>query len=137
MAAPARPVVALAVISALEGLAFVAYAVFVLVEGLRLGATGPESVSNVPAIALQAGLFLIFGVGLGLVAWGWWQQRRWARAPFLLAMLISGLIGYDLAQSTGAVRTAGLVMAGVAVVGIVLSFAPGVGRAIDSPGIES
>ncbi|MEI6361960.1 MAG: hypothetical protein WCP95_07475 [Actinomycetes bacterium] len=126
-----RPLTALAAIALIEGLALLGYAVFLLVEGLRLGATGPAEVSNVPAIALQVALFAIFGAGLGWVTRGWWRGRRWARAPFLVAQLMALVIGIPLAQAEGSERWVGITFSLMAVLGIVLAFTPAVIRALD------
>lgn len=133
MSEPARPLIALAAISGIEGVALVGYAAFELIEAFRLGATGPADVSNVPAIILQIVLFALFGVGLLVVAPGWWGARRWARAPFLLAQLIALVVGVPLAQSSGGVeRIVGAGIAVAALLGIVLVFTPAVTKAIDA-----
>jgi hypothetical protein len=128
---PARPLAALAAIALMEGVGLVGYAVFLLVEAVRLGATGPSDVSSVPAIALQIALFVIFGAGLLWVARGWWASRRWARAPFLLAQLMALVIGIPLAQSEGSERLVGIVLSLMAAVGLVLTFTPAVMRALE------
>ena len=133
MTSPIRPIVAIAAIAAIEGLACVGYGVYEAAQAVRFGATGPESVSNVPAIVLQVALFLVFGAGLLLIARGWWRLAAWARAPFVLAQLIVGLIGYELAQSASAgIHWAGIAMALVAVLGLVLVFTPAVSRALQA-----
>jgi len=129
---PSPPLAALAVIALVEGLVLVAYGVYALVEGLRLGATGPDQVSNVPAIALEVLLFALFGVGLVWLARGWWGARRWARAPFVLAQLIALLLGVPLAQADGTERIVGVAMSLIAVLGIVLVFTPQALHGLDS-----
>jgi hypothetical protein len=130
--APDRPLVALAGISLLEGVALVAYALFDVVEAVRVGVTGPEEVSNTPALILLVAITAALGLAMGWVATGWWRARRWARAPFILAQIIGALIGYELAQSAGEVeRVVGIVLALIAVLGLVLSFAPAVSRALE------
>jgi hypothetical protein len=130
--APDRPLVALAGISLLEGAALVAYALFDVVEAVRVGVTGPEEVSNTPALILLVAITAAFGLAMGWVATGWWRARRWARAPFILAQIIGVLIGYELAQSAGEVeRVVGIVLALIAILGLVLSFAPPVSRALE------
>jgi len=129
---PSPPIAALAVIALVEGLALLAYSVFALVEGLRVGATGPDQVSNVPAIALEVLLFALFGVGLIWLARGWWGARRWARAPFVLAQVIALLLGVPLAQADGTTRIVGVAMSLVAVLGIVLVFTPQALNGLDS-----
>ena len=132
MSKPSPPLAALAVIALVEGLVLVAYGVYALVEGLRLGATGPDQVSNVPAIALEVLLFALFGVGLIWLARGWWGARRWARAPFVLAQIIALLLGVPLAQADGTERVVGVAMSLIAVLGIVLVFTPQALHGLDS-----
>ena len=132
MSKPSPPLAALAVIALVEGLVLVAYGVYALVEGLRLGATGPDQVSNVPAIALEVLLFALFGVGLVWLARGWWGARRWARAPFVLAQIIALLLGVPLAQADGTERIVGVAMSLIAVLGIVLVFTPQALHGLDS-----
>jgi hypothetical protein len=127
VSAPARPVAAMAVIAFAQGAALVAYAAFDVVEAVRVGVTGPADVSNVPALALLIVITAALGVGMVWVGRGCWTSRRWARAPFVLAQILGLLIGWDLSQSEGSVeRAAGIVLALVSVLGMVLAFTPGV-----------
>ena len=134
MAVPGRPtaLLVLAAIAMLEAAALVAYAVYDVVEAVRVGITGPAEVSNPMALVGLVAITAAFGVGLGVVAVGWWRAQRWARAPFVLAQLIVGLIGWELAQATdSAVQAVGFVCLAVAGVGLVLAFLPSVARAVD------
>lgn len=127
--------VALTAIAGLEGVALIAYSVSVAVEGLRDGTSGPAEVSNVPAMVSIIGILAILGAGMVVIASGWWRSRGWARAPFVLAQLIAGLIGWEVSQSERSVEHAvGLLAIGVAVVGLVLAFTPPVSRAISDEG---
>lgn len=129
MTPPDRPLVALAAISMVQGSALVVYALFDVVEAVRVGITGPAEVSNVPAVILLVVITAAFGVALVWVGLGWWRGRRWARSPFVLAQLIGGFIGVELAQSDGTVeRVTGIALVLVALIGLVLSFAPAVNR---------
>lgn len=128
---PARAFAALAAIALIESVALLGYGLFDLVEAVRVGATGPADVSNGPAIVLQIILFAIFGGGMVWIARGWWRQRRWARAPFLLAQLLALVIGVPLAQAEGGERFVGIVLSLLALMGIVLAFTPAVTRALD------
>jgi hypothetical protein len=128
---PDRVLVVLAGIAAVEGLGLVGYAVFDIVEAFRVGITGPAEVSNPPALILLIVITALFGAGLLLVASGWWRAQRWARSPFVLAQIIIGLVGYEVAQSEGSVeRTVGIALVIIAVLGLILSFAPATSRAI-------
>jgi hypothetical protein len=126
---PERPLAAVAVIAFAQGLALLVYAVFDVVEAVRVGITGPTEVSNLPAVVLLVVITALFGLGMAWVGVGWWRGRSWARAPFILAQLIGGFIGVGLAQSSGAVeRTVGIVLVAVALLGLVLAFSPAVNR---------
>jgi len=129
--APDRILVVLALIAGVQGAALIAYALFDIVEALRVGTTGPEEVSNPMALLLLIALTAAFGAGMVVVAVGWWRGRRWARSPFIMAQIIVALLGYELAQAVGSVeRTVGIVAMVMAGLGLVLSFAPATGRAI-------
>lgn len=123
--------VLLAALAAIEGLGLLAYAVFDLVEAVRVGITGPAEVSNPAALAGLIAITAGFGAGLVWVAVGWWRCRTWARSPFVVAQLVLGLIGYEISQSNeGGLRLIGQVAMVVAVTGIVLVFLPSVRRTL-------
>lgn len=131
MTAPIRPLIGLAVIAAIEGVFLLVYAIFDIVEAIRVGTSGPEEVSNTPALLLSIALFALIGVGMLVVGFGWWRARRWSRAPFILAQILGLVIGVQLAMATGtAERTTGIAVALLALVGLVLTFSPQVTRAI-------
>ena len=118
-----RVFVVLAAIAGIEGLALAGYAVFELIEAVRLGATGPAEVSNPAAITLQIVIFAVFGAGLLMVARGWLRRSRWVRGPFVLAQIIALVVGVPLLQAAGAVeKLAGIAIVALAVAGIVLTF---------------
>jgi hypothetical protein len=128
---------ALAFLSIAEGVFFLGYAVFDVVGVLRFGLTGPEEVSNAPALTLQVLMFALFGAALILVARGWWGVKRWARAPFVLAQLLVLVVAVPLTSASGSVeRIAASIGVLMAVVGLVLTFLPSTTRALlgeDSP----
>lgn len=118
-----RAFAVLAGIAAIEGVALAGYALFELVEAVRLGVTGPAEVSNPAAITLQIAIFGVFGVGLLLIARGWLRRSRWVRGPFVLAQIIALVVGVPLVQANGAVeRVAGVAIVFLAIAGIVLTF---------------
>ncbi len=117
----------------IQGAALLAYAVFDVVEAVRVGITGPEDVSNPAALVVLIAITAAFGAGMVWVGIGWWRTRRWARAPFILAQALAVLVGYELAQSEGAVeRTIGIAGAGLGILGLILAFAPGVSRRLEA-----
>ena len=128
---PRGPFIALGVIAGIEGIGLLGYAVFDVIGGIRIGATGPAAVSNVPALILQIAILGAFGAGLVLVGTGWLRARRWARAPFVLAQLFALVIGAPLVTATGGVeRIAGVSIILLASTGVVLVFTPAVTRSL-------
>lgn len=129
MPRPTRSFAALAAIAAIEGLGLVIYAIFDIIEAVRVGITGPADVSNPAALVLLIVIYLVFGVGLLLVARAWWQMRTWQRGAFVLTQVIALLVFFDLAKSVESLpRAVGLFILVLAVAGIVLVFTPGVLR---------
>lgn len=135
MIPPARALLLPAAIAAVEAIALIGYSAYVGVNGLREGTTGPEEVSNLPALISLIVILAVLGVGMLLIARGWWQGRRWSRSPFILAQVIVVLLGWEASQSTdSAERLVGLVAIAVGVVGIVLAFLPRVTQALEPEG---
>jgi hypothetical protein len=129
---PTQPLlVVLAAIAAIQGLVLVGYAVYDVIQGLRFGLTGPEEVSNLPALVLQIVIFAVLGVGMLAIARGWWLSKYGARAPFILAQLLGLVVGFPLAQAPDSgTRAIGTALVVIAVVGIAASLLPSVTRAI-------
>lgn len=116
----------------MQGIVLLGYAVFDIVEAFRVGITGPAEVSNPMALLLVIVLTALFGAGLLWVAMGWWRGRSWARSPFVVAQIIVGLLGFEVAQSSGSVeRTVGIIAISMAVLGLVLAMLPATGRALE------
>jgi len=129
---PGKAFVALALIAGAEGAVLVGYAIFDLVSVIRFGVSGPAEVSNAPAVTLQILIFAVFGGGLAWVARGWWRQRRWARAPFLLGQLLALVVGVPLARAGGDVeQAAGIAIVVAAVAGGILALSKPVSRVLD------
>ena len=125
MPRPTRSFAAIAAIAAVEGLGLITYAIFDIVEAVRVGITGPADVSNPAALLLLIIIYLVLGLGLLLVARAWWLMRTWQRGAFILAQVIAVLVFFDLTQSSENLpRTIGLVILLMAIAGIVLVFTP-------------
>ena len=123
--------VVLAIIAALQGVGLLAYAVYDIVQGLRLGLTGPEEVSNLPGLILQIVIFAVLGVASIAIAVGWWRAKYAARAPFIVAQLLALVVGFPLAQGSGSLQFAvGVALVVVAIIGITVALLPPVTRAI-------
>lgn len=115
----------LAGVSTVQGVFFLIYAVLITVGVLRFGLSGPEAVSNTPGVTLAVIIFLFFGAGLVVTAWGWWQVRSWARSPFILAQLLALVVGVPLISATGSgEKIVGVVVTIVAIAGGVVSLLP-------------
>lgn len=120
-------------IAFVQGVVLVGYALFDIYGAITVGTTGPEEVSNTPALMLQIVIFALFGLGLLAVGYGWIRRARWARAPFLVAQFVAIIIGWPLAQaSETVVRMTGALLVVCAVLGIVIALSPKVTRALES-----
>ena len=73
---------------AIQGIVSLAYTVFVIVETIRFGATGPAGVSSSEGSVIQIALFVLVSLALVWSASGLWRERRWARAPVVLIEII-------------------------------------------------
>lgn len=124
-----RALIVLAIIAGIEGVGLIAYAVYDIFQGFTVGITGPAEVSNLPALILQIVIFAALGIGLLLVARGWWGVKYGARAPFIVAQLLALVVGVPLlsAPDVGTQR-AGIALLALGVGGIVLAFLPTVTR---------
>jgi len=132
MARPAHPLlVLLAAIAGLQGIALIGYAVYDIVQGLRLGLTGPEEVSNLPGLILQIVIFAVLGVASIAIALGWWRAKYAARAPFIVAQLLALVVGFPLAQGSGSLQSGvGVALVVIAIIGIAVALLPPITRAI-------
>lgn len=120
------PLVAAAVLGALEAAAIVAYAVGIAVSAAR----SPGSVAAAPA---EIVVYLVLAIGIAACARGLWLRRRWARTPFGVVQLFGLVVGWTLTQGDGdLVHRVGYAVLAVSVVGIALVMAPAVGEALDS-----
>lgn len=127
-----RRILILAGISALQGITLLGYALFDIYGAITIGTTGPEEVSNTPALILQIVIFAGLGAGMVLVALGWWRRRRWARAPFIVVQFLAIIVGWPLAQAVGLTeRAVGISLVVLAVVGLFLAFTPRVTRELE------
>ncbi|MEO3975834.1 hypothetical protein [Streptomyces sp. CAU 1734] len=114
---PAR-LTAAAAVSGLEGLTLVAYGVYMLVMGL-LGR--PES----PTQAEMGGLTMIaLGVIPLAAARGLLLRRSWSRGPALITHLMALIPAWTLLRSSGGLIPLGILVAAVAVGGLVLIINP-------------
>lgn len=135
LAVMARPVhlylVLLAAIAGAQGLALIGYAIYDIVEGLRVGLTGPQEVSNLPGLVLQIAIFGVLGGASIAIAVGWWRAKYAARAPFIVAQLLALVVGFPFTQGSSSLQQfVGVALIVVAIVGITVALLPAVTRAI-------
>lgn len=113
---------ALVVLVTGEAVALVGLAVFTAVEVLVAA-----SQSVLAALSI-AGITLLLGLGLGLVARLMARRRRAARSPGIVVQLLLLPVGWDLAHS--ALGLLGVLVLGYAVLTLVLLVLPSVGAAL-------
>ncbi len=105
------------------------YAILIVVGVARFGVSGPSEVANASGVTLEVVIFLFFGLGMLLVAGGWFAAKRWARAPFLLAQLLALVVSIPLIGATDAFQKwVAILVTLAAIVGIYLAFTPAVTR---------
>ena len=121
----ARPttLLASAALVALEALGLVLAAAVVALELLVSSAADPLGA------AVLAGLALVAGIGLALVARGLARRGRWSRAPAMVTNLILLPVGYGLVQSGRWYAGLPIMALGLAV--LVLLFHPATNAALD------
>jgi hypothetical protein len=123
----ARPatLVLCAALAVLEAVAVLAYTIGILVSG----AQNPTSVA---APFVEVVIYLLFVLGIVLVARGLWQRRRWARTPFFVVQLFGLVIAYTLLSGDGNdIHVLGWIVGLVSVVGVVAVFLPRTSEALD------
>jgi hypothetical protein len=127
-----RRIFILAAIATLQGVTLLGYAIFDIYGLITIGTTGPEEVSNTPALILQIVILAGLGAGMIYVGYGWWLKKRWARAPFIVVQFLAIIIGWPLAQALGrSERAIGVSLVVLGVIGLFLAFTPRVTRELE------
>jgi len=119
---------ALAVIAALQGLAVIGYAAANIVW--LVGAWGEPGV-NALTLVVQVLVIAALGVGLVFVARGFLGAARWARAPFIVAQLLAGVVAIPFALIPGGAQTWSVLIIVSAIIGLILVFLPSTTRALN------
>lgn len=124
-----RSFLALTAIAMAEGIALMIYGIYDLIQALRLGATGPADVSNLPALIVQIAIYLILGAGMVLIGEAWRRGRFWQRGAFMLGQIFAVVIGYEFIGPDGGLAwVTGMLLMLLGVIGLVLVFTPSVLR---------
>lgn len=119
---------ALTAISGLQGIAVIGYAVANIVW--LFGAWGDRGV-NALTLMVQVLVITAFGVGLLFVAWGFSKTARWARAPFVVAQLLAGVVAVPFALTPGGAQVWSLLIITSSLIGLILVFLPATTRALN------
>lgn len=81
--------------------------------------------NSTSAMVIEIAIFVVLGLGLVMIARGWFRMSRWARGPFIMAQLIGLLAGISFAFSGASEQVLpGLILAVPSALGIILSFHP-------------
>lgn len=119
------------VVAGIEGIALLAYALYITVQVARLGITGPAEVSSPVAVTLEITIFGVFGVAMVLASLGLWRARRWARSLLVVGQFLALVVGVPLVTAEGGVeRSAGIALVALAAAGLVAAFWPSTTAAI-------
>ena len=97
----ARGLLVAAPAAAVQGLVAAAYAVFLIEEAIRVGATGPADVSNGAAETVLIVIIGLIGAALVWCSICLWRERRWARAPVVLLEIIIGIVSFNAMINPG------------------------------------
>lgn len=118
-------------VAGIEGIALLAYSVYIAVQVIRIGITGPEEVSSPIAVTLEITIFAVLGAAMVLAARGLWRAKRWARSMLIVGQFLALVVGVPLATAQGGVeRSAGVALVALAVVGLVVAFLPSTTAAV-------
>ncbi|UYQ64319.1 hypothetical protein [Streptomyces peucetius] len=123
---PDRPsrLTAAAAVCAAEGLALVVGGVYMLVMGL-LGRSDSASQAEMGGLTLMALGVIPLAAARGLV-----RRRGWSRGPAIITQLIALIPAWTLLRASGALIPLGVVLAAVAVTGLVLLVNPTTAEAL-------
>jgi hypothetical protein len=100
-----------AAVCAVQALSLVGFVVFYLVELVQGAGDDPTRV------VMSALLILVFAVGIGALARGWWRGANWPNTPTIVWDLLLLPVAWSLLQAGRGVVA--LLVGGVAVAGIV------------------
>lgn len=110
------------VVAGVEAAALLGYGVSIAFVALTAGIQGPAAVSSPAGVVVEVLTFVVFGVGLAMVAVGRWRRQGWATIPFVVAQLLALTVGIPLATGAPESRLLGYLITAAAVIGLVSLF---------------
>lgn len=110
-------------VAAVEAVALVGFTVSVGIASLQ--SRGSNTGSSPVA---QVAVYLLFALGLALIARGLWRHSQFARTPMVLAQVFGLISAWLFIEGDGFAVVAGVLVAAVCVLGIVLTMRPATGR---------
>ncbi|WP_411083241.1 hypothetical protein [Streptomyces sp. cmx-18-6] len=113
-----RRITVLAGINALEGAALAIGGIWLLVMGVLGRPESPQQAETVGVTLIALGAIPL------LAARGLMLLRSWGRGPALITQIMALPVAWTLLRSQGALIPTGIVLAGVAVTGLVLALNP-------------
>lgn len=120
----------LAVIAFAQGMFFIAMAFADVVAVMQQGGlVGPQAVSNPQAFTTLVVIFVLFGMAMLLVGWGWLRRKRWARAPFVVMQMLTLVVSVpNVAAPEVGAQVIAVIATIAAVAGAFLAVSPQVTR---------
>lgn len=111
-----------AIVAAVEAVAIVAFTVALAIASFNTWGTNTGASPVAEVI-----VYLLFAAGMGLIARGLWNRSRFARTPMVLAQVFGLISAWLFWEGTGVAVVAGVIIAVVCVLGIVLTVRPATG----------
>lgn len=105
-------------VAGLEAVVLVGYGISIAAVALTQGIQGPEAVATPTGVAVETVVFVLFGVGMGLLTLGRWRRADWSTVPFVIAQLLALTVGVPLATASGWPRIVGVLTVLVALTGV-------------------
>lgn len=104
----------------------------IVVEGLGLAGlvvsvavTGAQAGDSSGFVLSSAGVYALFLLAVVVIGWGLAGRRSWARGPFVVVQLFTGVAAWTLGSGGSAIPVAAAILfGGLAAVGLLLALRP-------------
>jgi hypothetical protein len=110
------------VVAAAEAVALVLFAV-----ALGLASFNSRGTNTGASPVAEVVIYLLFALGMGLIARGLWRRSPLARTPMVLAQVFGLISAWLFIEGTGWAVPVGWLIVAVSVLGIVLTLRPATG----------